>query len=610
MSKGKSKGRGRDSSFTKDNQFYGLRNQGSTSYLNSVLQVLFMTEEFREAVKRHTEDNSNTTHIDRQLSELFDELKKGPAETIGITDKLGIRSVYKQSDAAEHFEKILALTSPEASKIFQGNLVHTTECLKCHNKTCEEGRFWHFPLPLEDYCGQSYSVEKGVAEFFQTCKLKGEYQLYCDGCGEKWDATIKEKSKEKKCEMKHHPDILTLLLKRFEFDYRYMSYTKNSCAVDVPYTLEVPQGQIYDLYAFVEHVGSLKSGHYTATVKSQDGRGARWYNFHDSSVTQLNDKLFNEDNKKDPYLLFYRKRKEIDPDIRERSTSSSARERDDQSGDAVRRGGGGSAVGADDAAAADSTSREEEPPVKRRVSDTSCSAGGLRDPCSTEVQDDRGSVQQSRQSHQTTESRDDKRCENVRLAQNAQQEPARKEKMREKEEEKKAATNVEKQGREKKTAQCRELFSKQCQRSQNIEVDVIIKSKSDHVIEQQEREERIATPNQKRETSSGGGEEKEHRTKGKGNTGKVAAGSDKLNHRHDGRQVYSQPKANREVKTSQHVAVSEEGFTAIPSSSSSTRKESQKQNDHTDSASVSKNEEEESLWKKIKQSLNVKDRKK
>ncbi|XP_029941735.1 ubiquitin carboxyl-terminal hydrolase 47-like isoform X3 [Salarias fasciatus] len=280
MSKGKNKKQAHDSSATKDNQFYGLRNQGSTCYLNSVLQVLFMTEEFREAVKRHTEGNSNTTHIDRQLSELFDELKKGPAETIGITHKLGIHSVNKQSDAAEHFEKILALTSPEASKIFQGNLVHTTECLKCHNRTCEEGKFWHLPLPLEDSCTQSYSVEKGVAEFFQTCELKGENQLYCNDCSEKWDATIE-------CEMKHHPDILTLLLKRFQFDYHYMSYTKNNCAVDVPYTLEVPQGQIYDLYAFVEHVGSLKSGHYTATVKSQDGRGARWYNFCDLSVEQF-----------------------------------------------------------------------------------------------------------------------------------------------------------------------------------------------------------------------------------------------------------------------------------------------------------------------------------
>ena len=33
-------------------KYKGLRNQGSTDYLNSVLQVLFMTKEFRDAVQR------------------------------------------------------------------------------------------------------------------------------------------------------------------------------------------------------------------------------------------------------------------------------------------------------------------------------------------------------------------------------------------------------------------------------------------------------------------------------------------------------------------------------------------------------------------------------
>lgn len=39
--------------------------------------------------------------------------------------------------------------------------------------------------------------------------------------------------------MKHHPDVLPLLLKRFEFSYHDMSYVKISCAVEVPYTLQI-----------------------------------------------------------------------------------------------------------------------------------------------------------------------------------------------------------------------------------------------------------------------------------------------------------------------------------------------------------------------------------
>lgn len=43
------------------------------------------------------------------------------------------------------------------------------------------------------------------------------------------------------------------------------------------------QNQTYELYAVVDHVGDLRGGHYTATIKSQDDD--QWYNFSDTRVT-------------------------------------------------------------------------------------------------------------------------------------------------------------------------------------------------------------------------------------------------------------------------------------------------------------------------------------
>ncbi|XP_076738346.1 ubiquitin carboxyl-terminal hydrolase 12A-like [Maylandia zebra] len=291
-----------------DVKYHGLAKEGATCYLNSVLQVLFMTKDFRQAVMRHT--NENSQFIDQHLKALFEDLQNHTAKTDAIIKTLGIDNVSEQHDAAEYFEKILTLTSPQASQIFHGMLAKKTTCCKCLTETDIDIPFWHLPLALVDSCthtkgSEGYRVVDGIDDFFRMTELSGENQMYCDQCDDKVDATTKDG-------MKHHPDVLPLLLKRFEFSYHDMSYVKISCAVEVPYTLQIPDSQTYELYAVVDHVGDLRSGLYSARIKIEEEHGDRWYNFDDAGVTELDYEPFQVDNtekSESAYLLFYRKKK-------------------------------------------------------------------------------------------------------------------------------------------------------------------------------------------------------------------------------------------------------------------------------------------------------------
>ncbi|KAM4536281.1 uncharacterized protein PAE49_020938 [Odontesthes bonariensis] len=283
-------------------KYHGLHNQGATCYLNSVLQVLFMTKDFREAVESNRCDDQS---LDKQLKTLFEDLKERPAETNNITKKLGITRVYEQSDAAECFENILRnVSTPGASQLFQGQLTHKRKCSACGTETSTDDQFWSLPLQLvESY--KDYKVVDGVAEYFRESHVRGSNQLFCDHCAAKTDATVKS-------EVKHHPEMLMLQLKRFMFDKTYRGFGKIRCYVEIPYILEIPhtgaESEIYELYAFVEHVDKLTHGYHTVTIKSQDD--GKWYNFNDTTVTSVYFQPFRTDithSSWDAYLLFYRK---------------------------------------------------------------------------------------------------------------------------------------------------------------------------------------------------------------------------------------------------------------------------------------------------------------
>ncbi|XP_028329646.1 uncharacterized protein LOC114480055 isoform X2 [Gouania willdenowi] len=275
---------------------HGLYNQGSTCYLNSVLQVLFMTQEFRKALERSSAPDT----MDQHLLTLFKDLEKRTASTTEIIKTLQIK-VNQQRDAAEYLEQILMRTSAKSSKIFEGELTAKCRCLTCENESRTTQPFWSLPIPLVVSGINDCKVVDGIEEYFKESLITGEDQLDCNNCKYKTNSAFK-------LAMTHHPEVLTLLLKRFHFDNSNRMYIKNQQSVEVPFRLTVEEKYDYELYAFVEHNGTLRSGHYTVKIKSQDDE--KWYYFNDDHVGLMDFQPFQVDNSERScyvYLLFYRK---------------------------------------------------------------------------------------------------------------------------------------------------------------------------------------------------------------------------------------------------------------------------------------------------------------
>ena len=56
----------------------------------------------------------------------------------------------------------------------------------------------------------------------------------------------------------------------------------------------------YDLFALVQHYGTIENGHYISICNNSD----RWYKYDDSCVNEIN---INEKDTSNAYILFYKR---------------------------------------------------------------------------------------------------------------------------------------------------------------------------------------------------------------------------------------------------------------------------------------------------------------
>lgn len=317
----------------------GLLNQGGTCYMNSLLQALFHTPEFRQALFgwRYSEETHGdaASCIPFQLQRIFAQLQLSRANAIStrpLTSAFG----FSGADASQQHDvqelcRVLFDALSRSSKVFEteinrlysGKIVNyirgKDEAAVCEGKVPESKRdeeFLDLQVPIID----CKTLEEALGKLIEPEVLEGGNQWFCEELGKKVDA-LKGTSFEKL------PSIFCLQLLRFVFDYATLQRKKLTEDLSVPIEIDfgtllgLGQPAKYELVAVCMHSGSTHAGHYRAFIRDAYG-DHRWRDANDARVSVFSAERANDLfprrgsdgpcalSSKEAYFLIYRR-----PDI-------------------------------------------------------------------------------------------------------------------------------------------------------------------------------------------------------------------------------------------------------------------------------------------------------
>ena len=276
--------------------FAGLKNQGSTCYMNSILQSLFHLPKFRKLIYtcNTISNDPDEKNILLNLQRLFGimQLSKDPVSTSDLIKSFGWtnQEVFIQNDAQEFFKILLdhietklkgSSFENEISNLFRGSYITLYKCKDVNFQNEIKSVFYDISLDVNN----SFSLTESFERFVETESLKGENQYNTGDIYGKQDADMRILFLE-------FPKILQIHLRRFQFDSKknvfaklnsYLSFPE---VIDLaPYSVDKDKTNLYELFGVLIHWGTISSGHYFAYLRTSKEK--RWYMFNDSTVIEV-----------------------------------------------------------------------------------------------------------------------------------------------------------------------------------------------------------------------------------------------------------------------------------------------------------------------------------
>ncbi|KAM2279534.1 hypothetical protein ACFX1S_040364 [Malus domestica] len=285
----------------KETGFVGLKNQGATCYMNSLLQTLYHIPYFRKAVYHMptTENDNPSGSIPLALQSLFYKLQYNDTSvaTKELTKSFGWDAYdsFMQHDVqelnrvlSEKLEDKMKGTVVEGTiqQLFEGHQMNYIECINVDYKSTRKESFYDLQLDVKG-CRDVYA---SFDKYVEVERLEGDNKYHAEQYGLQ-DA-------KKGVLFIDFPPVLQLQLKRFEYDFMRDTMVKINDRYEFPLQLDLDRENgkylspdadrsvrnLYTLHSVLVHSGGVHGGHYYAYIRPT--LSDQWFKFDDERVTK------------------------------------------------------------------------------------------------------------------------------------------------------------------------------------------------------------------------------------------------------------------------------------------------------------------------------------